>query len=59
MLKRTIIFMFTAISFLNLINFPSIYAEDKPAVWLKVTAEGVPGVLLKIADQDPPKIAPV
>jgi len=43
MLKRTIIFMFTAISFLNLINFPSIYAEDKPAVWLKVTAEGVPG----------------
>tara|TARA_Y100000991_G_scaffold94001_1_gene70871 strand:+ start:693 stop:833 length:141 start_codon:yes stop_codon:yes gene_type:complete len=43
MLKRTIIYIFASISFLNLINFPSIYAADKPAVWLKVTADGVPG----------------
>ncbi len=43
MIKRTIIYIFAAISFLNLINFPSVYAEDKPAVWLKVTADGVPG----------------
>tara|TARA_A100001035_G_scaffold261757_1_gene240979 strand:+ start:205 stop:387 length:183 start_codon:yes stop_codon:yes gene_type:complete len=43
MLKRTIICMFSAISFLNLISLPSIYAADKPAVWLKATATGVPG----------------
>ena len=43
MLKRTIIYIFSAISFLNLISLPSIYAADKPAVWLKVTASGVPG----------------
>ena len=43
MIKRTIIYIFAVISFLNLINFSSVYAEDKPAVWLKVTADGVPG----------------
>jgi len=25
------------------VNFSPLLAEDKPAVWLKVTAEGVPG----------------
>ena len=47
MLKRTIIYIFSAISFLNLLNFNSVIAADKaadkPAVWLKVTASGVPG----------------
>ena len=43
MSKKTIIFIFSAISFLNLLNFPSIHAADEPAVWLKVTASGVPG----------------
>ena len=43
MFKRTIIYIFSAISFLNLLNFPPIHAADKPAVWLKVTASGVPG----------------
>ena len=47
MLKRTIIYIFSAISFLNLLSLTSVHAADnaadKPAVWLKVTAEGVPG----------------
>tara|TARA_A100001388_G_C28668071_1_gene450133 strand:+ start:414 stop:575 length:162 start_codon:yes stop_codon:yes gene_type:complete len=47
MIKRTIIYIFSAISFLNLLNFNSVIAADKaadkPAVWLKVTASGVPG----------------
>ena len=47
MLKRTIIYIFSAVSFLNLFNLTSVHAAekaaDKPAVWLKVTANGVPG----------------
>ena len=43
MFKRTIIYIFSAISFLNLLTLPLIHAADEPAVWLKVTASGVPG----------------
>ena len=43
MFKRSIIYIFSAISFLNLLTLPLIHAADEPAVWLKVTASGVPG----------------
>ena len=43
MLKRTIVNILSAISFLNLIILSDVYAEDQPAIWLEVTADGVPG----------------
>ena len=43
MLKRTIVYTLSAISFLNLVILPDVYAEDQNAIWLEVTAEGVPG----------------
>ena len=43
MLKRTIFYILSAISFLNLVSSPDVYAEDKKAIWLEVTADGVPG----------------
>ena len=43
MLKKTIVYIFTAISFLNLVTLSDVYAEDQPAIWLKVSADGVPG----------------
>ena len=43
MLKRTIVYTLSAISFLNLVILPDVYAEDKKATWLEVTADGVPG----------------
>ena len=43
MLKRTIIYILSAISLLNLVTLSEVYAQDKPAVWLEVTADGVPG----------------
>ena len=43
MLKRTILYILWAISFLNLVSFPDVYAEDQKAIWLEVTADGVPG----------------
>ena len=43
MLKRTIVYTLSAISFLNLVILPDVYAEDQKAIWLEVTAEGVPG----------------
>ena len=29
--------------FLNLVILPDVYAEDQKAIWLEVTADGVPG----------------
>ena len=29
-------------SLLNLVILSNVYAADKPAIWLKVTADGVP-----------------
>ena len=43
MLKRTIVYILSAISFFNLVILSDVYAKDKPAIWLEVTAEGVPG----------------
>ena len=43
MLKRTIVYTLSAISFLNLVTLPNVYAEDQKAIWLEVTADGVPG----------------
>ncbi len=43
MLKRTIVYILSAISFLNLVILSDVYAKDQPAIWLEVTAEGVPG----------------
>ena len=43
MLKRTIVYTLSAISFVNLVILPDVYAEDQKAIWLEVTADGVPG----------------
>ena len=43
MLKRTIVYTLSAMSFLYLVTLPNAYAEDQKAIWLEVTADGVPG----------------